>query len=286
MHIPCLVFPQDFEASSKSTHNSVEKIRGKINSFYDISPKESDNDTFVVEGMAYRHLARSLRVKSGDRVDLLDTHRNTRLECVVETIAKSSLTIKLIRVLPSPEVPHLQLLVGLCKNSTTDEIVEKSVELGISEICFFIGKHSSAALWGDIKRAERIDRILIAAQKQSGNPITPVVSFYNSLELALTSSHEHRLLSEDEWRIALSPLSAIPLIKTSNIYNSLSAGNVNFGKTSLIVGPEGGLAASEIELALEWSYLEASLGHYIMRTQTAIVSACATCMMLRQARSP
>ena len=49
----------------------------------------------------------------------------------------------------------------------------------------------------------------------------------------------------------------------------------------ILIGPEGGLAPEEIELALSSGYQAASLGAVTLRVETAAVAACSIVSLLR-----
>ena len=140
-------------------------------------------------------------------------------------------------------------------------IIQKAVELGVHEIVpvstrFCVAKIEDAKK--EKKKLERWQEIARAAAKQSGRGIIPQIKPVLSLKQALKeASHMDK--------------SVIPYEKAEG----MKVAKEEIGKMAtcqsvgIFIGPEGGFAEEEIELAKEMGITPISLGKRILRTETA-----------------
>ena len=146
----------------------------------------------------------------------------------------------------------MDLILGLPKKDYLDEVLEKSVELGIRKILCFRSDYSQKQKIKD----ERVDRILINALKQSNNPYLPEIVFVE------------RLLDD-----ALEKYSTCYLFSLDNHEGFADSLGVN-EDVALIIGPEGGFSEEEERNFLGKPNVSAvHLPTSILRTPTAVVAA-------------
>ncbi len=227
-----------------------------------VPPSDLAGTTVTVTGDTFRHMARVLRLKVGTRVLLADGEGLERMG-VIDKIHKDSILVILQESTASPvtgEGPRITLFQGLPKGEKMDLIVQKSTELGVSEIVSFIADRTVARLTTEREpvRVDRWQRIAREAARQSGRASVPRVAIAKSLEEALVSCHQSvRLLlweEERETRLkeALARFSAPESI-------------------ALIIGPEGGISPEEASAAFAGGFIPVSLGRRIVRTETASI---------------
>jgi 16S rRNA (uracil1498-N3)-methyltransferase len=100
--------------------------------------------------------------------------------------------------------------------------------------------------------------VVISACEQCGRAILPEIRFHTSLELAIAASTvEFKLLLD---------LDGVPLA---------SALQPPRAAVSMLLGPEGGLNESEIQLAVNAGFESIRLGPRVLRTETAATTALA-----------
>jgi 16S rRNA (uracil1498-N3)-methyltransferase len=217
-------------------------------------------DTATVTGELYRHMARVLRLKQGDEVTLIDDGGRRLCGAIAEVGAKS-LTVRITKEQPAPEQQEglrITLYQGLPKGEKLDLILQKCTELGVSEVVTFDAERSIVKLRGERSagRLERCEKIVQEAARQSGRSSLPKVAIGGNLEQVLKNARQNvRLLLWEGERTTR-------LREVFEAYRSPES-------VAVVVGPEGGLSAGEVEQAIACGFTPVSLGQRILRTETA-----------------
>ena len=225
------------------------------------------NSAFVPDGDERNHLARALRKKPGDSVHFVDGEG-----WIYEGV--------LIRMKPEVEIEILDrrrdgeggsaevtLVPSLLKGSRLDTVVEKATELGVAGI---IPMRSSRTVAGGGEpggqRLERWRRIALSAMKQSLRArlprIVPVMSLQEVVGTA--SSYDLALIASEEER-GRGPALASGLVAEAR-------------RILLMIGPEGGFAREELDMAREAGMQSVSLGRSRLRADTASIAGLALLM--------
>ncbi|HKZ18169.1 MAG TPA: 16S rRNA (uracil(1498)-N(3))-methyltransferase [Geobacteraceae bacterium] len=229
--------------------------------FFDkIIPAEGN---VIVSGNLFRHMAKSLRLKIGTAVMLADGEGH---QCtgVIREIGKESLIVFIEQTVLKPggeTGPEITLYQGLPKGNKMEFILQKSTELGVSEIVPFVAGRSIPRLpkERESERLVRWQKIALEAARQSDRIIFPRVSPLKEFSGVLDSSiHSVKLLLwEKEQSTRLKP-----------ILSDLSPPE----SVAVMVGPEGGLTDEEAKAAMEAGFIPVTLGHRILRTETAAIA--------------
>ncbi|QWV97665.1 16S rRNA (uracil(1498)-N(3))-methyltransferase [Geomonas nitrogeniifigens] len=214
----------------------------------------------TVTGELYRHMARVLRLKQGAEVELIDA--DGRRHCgVVGEVGAKSLTVRIAATKAAPEPEgglKITLYQGLPKGDKLDLILQKCTELGISEVVTFDAARSIVKLRGEKSAGKlaRFEKIVQEAARQSGRGFAPRVAIGGTLrEVLQEARHTVRLLLyEGEEKTTLREC-----LDQHQAPESVS----------VVVGPEGGLSAEEVEEALACGFTPVTLGRRILRTETA-----------------
>ena len=163
---------------------------------------------------------------------------------------------------------EVTLVPSLLKGSRLDTVVEKATELGVAGI---IPMRSSRTVAGGGEpggqRLERWRRIALSAMKQSLRArlprIVPVMSLQEVVGTA--SSYDLALIASEEER-GRGPALA----------SGLASGLVSEARRVLLmIGPEGGFAREELDLAREAGMQSVSLGRSRLRADTASIAGLA-----------
>lgn len=220
-------------------------------------PKENiSGDKLIICGEDVKHITRVLRLGVGDSITCCDGGGNDYTAIIASVSDTLVCDIKEKTKAQTEADIRVILIQGIPKASKMDYIIQKTTELGISEIypCEMarcISKPENG------KKTERWQKIAKEAAKQSGRGIVPVV--HNSVKLA---DAVEILRSAD---VSFAPYECAeenflkPVLK-----NSTSPKTVAF-----VIGPEGGFDKSEIELLTNAGIPAISLGKRILRTETA-----------------
>lgn len=215
-----------------------------------------------------RHYAvRVLRLRVGESIDLVDLSRRTFvIELTDVSLDDVSGTIQTI--LEAKEKMRFELLQALPRGSKTEEILQKGVELGLTNFVPFFSKQSQIRLDPSSakKKQERWQKIAASAASQSGRDHIPEVLVPESLESIL------KRFQEDDLKRDANVLMFIAFegeTKTTLKHLLTRSDLTDLDCVRFIVGPEGGFAKEEVLLANEYGYKSISLGQHILRTETA-----------------
>lgn len=221
-----------------------------------------DGENAYVTGSDVNHIKNVLRMKESDEIKLsagdgllytaaISEFLPDRIVCRIIDCegGKSELPAKII------------LFQGLPKKDKMELIIQKAVELGVSEIVPVMMKRTIVKLEDNKKEQKKLERwraISLTAAKQSGRAVVPEVSDFITFNEAVkrARSLEYNLIPyENEKGMD----KARELIK--ELKNKKSIG--------IFIGPEGGIAEDELELAINAGAKPISLGNRILRTETA-----------------
>ena len=206
-----------------------------------------------------RRFFRVLRMGQGDRVDLFDGHKEYR--AVILSISPRSAVLEITAENEKTSEPGINIILGqgMPKGDKLEVVVQKSVELGVSEVVPVILERS-------VKRPDpndmggrlsRLKRIATEAAQQSGRVMVPEVTACMDLTMFL----EHT-------RTAGLKILLYEGMKAVGLRDILRSA-VDVKSVSLLIGPEGGLTAGEVQEAAAAGYVAAGLGPRILRTETA-----------------
>jgi 16S rRNA (uracil1498-N3)-methyltransferase len=219
-----------------------------------------------MEGDAAHHLGRVLRAEQGQVYELSDGNRVWLAR--VEEVKRDRIGFSLVEeVLVEPPSLQTTLLLSIVKFDAFELALEKATELGVCAIVPLAAARSEKALLTAApKRAERWKKILLEAAQQSRRLRIPTLA-------PLTKPDEAFAAGSESQKILLSERPDAPSLR--NILEGTSAKSPT-AAAALAIGPEGGWTAAEFECARHHGFREASLGHLILRTETAVIAALAS----------
>jgi len=212
-----------------------------------------------------RHSIRVLRLKKGDHVKLLDG-KGSAFDAIIQVPDANSCILEIVNRenYQNSRPYHLTIAIAPTKNLDRFEwFLEKSTEIGIDRIVPIICQHSERKAI----KTERMDKILIAAMKQSDQIFLPELTTQTSLkELVNQKFDGDKLIAHCESG------------EKSLLKNSITPGS----NVLILIGPEGDFDPSEIKLALEKGFIPVSLGSSRLRTETAGIVACHTVCLINE----
>lgn len=223
------------------------------------------NKSVTIEGEDVNHIKNVLRLTVGDSITISDGSSRD-YECVIASIS-DVVTADIVDIHDcNAELPvKLRLFQGVPKADKFELIIQKAVELGAAEIIPVMMERTVVKLDDkkQDKKLERYRKIAEAAAKQSRRGIIPGVSSYISFKNAVKTLTE---ADDKVKRMILVPYeSAEGMDYARNIITSAG----EYDEIDIFIGPEGGFADSEIELAKQSGASIISLGNRILRTETA-----------------
>lgn len=206
------------------------------------------------EGEA-RHLASVLRHREGDVVRVMDGEGHAftvRLTAV--TKSKASGEVIAVEERPNELTIHVTLAIGLLKNRSKIElVVEKATELGAAGIIPLITERSERSTI----RLDRLESIAVAAMKQCGRAVKPVIHAPVDFESVVDDCEADRGI----------------ICHEGSIGRGLALDARTDQSVLMMIGPEGGFSAQEVELARGAGFAEWYLGTRRLRAETAAIAS-------------
>lgn len=209
--------------------------------------KEKD---IVVEGNPARHLIKSLRIKLGDKVLLLNDS-GAKFYAEVNSVEKKALSLEILEEKKLSRKFNVDLALCMPKKEAFELSLRMSVEMGVSE---FIPIKTSYSQLKDYK-TDRALKIIESAVVQSNNPFGITYNEFSTFDKLIELSAKY-----DQ------------VVYFSSFPREDDKLNVSADQKILyIIGPEGGLSKEE-ELALETlkNLKVCHLPTSILRTPTAV----------------
>jgi 16S rRNA (uracil1498-N3)-methyltransferase len=220
----------------------------------------SENTQVKLDEQASHHLARVLRASLHEEI-ILFNGAGGEYQAVITNIEKKTVTAEIKKYLEkNTESPiDLYLAQGISRGEKMDYTIQKAVELGVKKIIPLLTERCNVKLDAERrqKRIQHWQSIIISACEQSGRVIVP------ELVAPLTLQQWLPTVAADLC-FTLAPKAQ----KKLQEYAVKPA-----SKIVLLIGPEGGLSETEIQLSEQKGFLPLNLGPRILRTETAAVAA-------------
>lgn len=221
----------------------------------------------TIIGSDVNHIKNVLRMKPGEKV-LISDGKGINYFCELTEIGADAVKAAIL----SDEVEDTELPVevvlyqGLPKGDKMELIIQKCVELGVSRIvpvdmARCVMKLDAKKEGNKIKRWYGVSE---SAAKQSKRMIVPEISGVMKYKAAIEEA-KHADLALVPYEAAETLDGAGGMELTRRLIGGLKPGQ----RCAIFVGPEGGFADAEIELARESGFQTITLGKRILRTETA-----------------
>jgi 16S rRNA (uracil1498-N3)-methyltransferase len=212
--------------------------------------------TVRLDGAEAKHAVTVSRVRPGETL-LLGNGAGLVLGVTVLTVDPAELTARVDEVRESAaQTPRIVLVQALAKGDRDELAVQAATELGIDGVIPWAAARS-VARWEGAKVAKgqaRWAAIVREASKQSIRPWLPAVS-------TLTSTRQLATLAATTRMLLLEPTASIRLTAVGVPTDDRDI--------VLVVGPEGGIAPSELEALEAAGASRVRLGDTVLRTSTA-----------------
>lgn len=224
-------------------------------------PRVSDDEDHISLGNDnLNYIKNVLRLKPGDPVIVFDGRR-FEYETIIDNFSSDSAILKITK---KNEVSHSEISITLAqsvpKAGKMEFIIQKATELGITKIVPVISRRSIPK-FSETKMTAKVSRwrkIAVEASRQCGRAVIPDITdiFTFDKMVKLPGENDHRIiLWEEETTHGLKTILQDGTEKNRNDF-------------FIVVGPEGGFTREEVELARINGFTSATLGTYILRTET------------------
>lgn len=225
----------------------------------------------LLDGAEGHHAVSVMRVAVGDVVDVFDGEGRVGVGRVTELDKKSvRVRVEAERFSPRPG-GRLALAVAIPKKSTIEWIIEKAVELGVSDVVPLLTRRTVVRLNVSERpdRQRKWERAAIEAAKQCRQDWMPKIHEPQPIENAL------QRLPPTEFTLplvaCLQPDSR-PLADVLRQAGALPPAGAET-RGAVWIGPEGDFTDDEYTLLRESGLVPVSLGRLILRVETAALYA-------------
>jgi 16S rRNA (uracil1498-N3)-methyltransferase len=233
--------------------------------FY-LPPERCAGAALRLDGREAHHALRVLRVKYGELVAVLDGIGNEFL-CTVENCSRDAVTlsVSLKNFTPSPACP-VTLLVAVPKGKIIEDIIQKSVELGVHRIVPLlterVATHLDAEAAAD--KREKWQQVAVEAIKQCGAVWLPEIEAPVTIEQFLARNERFEL-----------PLVGSLQKERRHPREWLLEFQLKHGRrpqnAAIWIGPEGDFTPDELKAIEAGGTLPITLGPLTLRVETAVI---------------
>ena len=230
-----------------------------------VDNEQVDNGKVVIIGNDVNHIKNVLRMKVGDTFNVCDNNSNNYI-VQINRFEKEEIICDILQECSNTAESNVKVHIyqGLPKADKMELIIQKSVEVGVEKITPVEMKRCVVKLDSKdkIKKIDRWQKIAEVAAKQSGRDIIPEICSVKNIKEIIDEFEEYDLIIlcyENEKNTFLKDV-----LKTVAQKDLL--------KIAVIIGPEGGIDISEVEIMENNGAKVVSLGSRILRTETVGLS--------------
>lgn len=225
------------------------------------------NNTITLTDLEHNHLSNVLRLKVGDFI-IIVMGDGFDYKCQITEIAKKYTTVKVVSKEVNIYDPKVNVTVYQCiiKGDNMPLVVQKLNELGVSNLIPVTSKYT-VALGGknlvsklqstanqSVKQCKRSTPIKIGEIKTLNN----IVCDFNNYDLVILANERENATT------------------MQNLIDGLNKPQ----NVAVIIGSEGGFDAKEIEFLVDNGAKSITMGHRILRAETASIALSSALMCL------
>lgn len=214
----------------------------------------------LIKGENYNHIKNVLRMKQGEKLQICNKQNGDSYLTQIYGIDVDEIECEIIEKLESNEPKQkITIFQGIPKSDKMEYIIQKSVELGASEIIPVQMRYCVAKIKNPEKKIKRWQAISESAAKQSKRTIIPTIGY------PITVKELYTRIREFDQTILAYENEANYTIK-QELQNSKKAKQI-----AIVIGPEGGVCEDEVKNMVQEGAKCVSLGKRILRTETASI---------------
>ncbi len=226
--------------------------------FFVDSKNINNNKIIISDEENYRHIARSLRVRAGEKLLLID-EKQIQYETVIENINSKEIVCEIKNSYPSKRDLEFDLYLAQSplRSDAQLTIMEKATELGIRAV--YPVKTDNCAL--KVDKQPKWQRVMYEASKQCERAKIPICYNLTTIEDVLKQDFDKIIVFAER--------STEKSLKAYLKENPIHKGE----KVLVIIGPEGGFSQREFDYFKEKGLPLITLGDLILKAETAVIVA-------------
>jgi 16S rRNA (uracil1498-N3)-methyltransferase len=236
-----------------------------------------DKDEILVRGSAAHHLATVLRVKRGERIEVLDGLGSAWLG-EVSGLGTDGVTIRRLHQQSLVQESPLSLTLALAyaRSDRMELVLRQAIELGVSRVVPFRAARSQYGL-NDVQlnqRTMRWERIAREALRQSGRTRLPSIEPMADVDALLANLPKWGCIGDD--CLCILAWEGERQQGLMSVWEDCP----QCVRVIVVVGPEGGFTPREAELFRTSGFRSVSLGPRTLRLETAATALLAMTQLL------
>ena len=216
-------------------------------------------DTHVLSEEESAHAIRVLRRTTGDMLHIADG-KGMLYEAQITNPHPKHCEVAIVEQVQQAKHHPVQLHIAVAPTKNIERIewlAEKCTEIGVDTLTPLLCRYSERKQI----RVDRLEKIVLAAAKQSLSAYLPELHEMTPVEQVICSATEQRRY------IAHSSPWTDKKVLRDELRNTPTA------STIVLIGAEGGFTDEEVRMAMEHGFVPVSLGDARLRTETAAVVA-------------
>jgi len=217
-------------------------------------------ENLILQGDEAKHCQQIMRTAVGDKIEIFDG-KGCSAVCVVDRASKREVVAKIEGIINQEAASACPMILAqaIPKGKNMELIIQKAVELGVTKIIPLITENTVARAGDAKKKQEKWQRVSLEACKQCGQNWMPEILATQDFSEFISI----RKQMNDGLHIAGAILPEMMTMKKALLFEKMP----DF--VELLVGPEGDFSEEEYQQIIESSFVGASLGNLILRSETA-----------------
>ncbi len=225
--------------------------------------KIADN-TAIIQGEDYNHIALVLRLKCGGTVNVFNyEHGEFISEITGMDGREKTVTVAVGEKVRGRETNRVKIAaaIAVIKKENMELIFEKLTEIGVDEIIPVVTRRTVVKIKEEGKKQKRWEKIIYEAVKQCGRISAPVLrpALGGVEDLVKESGEGIKLLVWEK--------------EEKNFLIDLAVKAQDASRVLFFTGPEGGFEQSEAGYLVKNGFIPVSMGDTTLRAETAAIIA-------------
>lgn len=226
--------------------------------------KEQNNNSsefpfgkFILNKNDSHHIKNVMRMEIGDNIEIV--FNDQVYMCQIIDLKDNVIAQIIDKIECNSELPcHITIAQSLVNEQKMDLILQKTCELGISEIIPLKASRSIINIKGkEEKKLIRWNKIVKEASEQSKRKKVPIVNNTMTIDELIKLDYDYKLLC------AVNEMTTTIKKVLSNIKSC--------DKILFVIGPEGGFNKEEEQILIDNGFTSVSFGKRVLRSETASI---------------
>lgn len=215
------------------------------------------NEKLELSSSDIYHMYKVMRMKENDKIEVI--YDEVVYLCEITTLSVNSVKLKVLnkKITEDESSVKVTIAISLVKEQKWDFILQKTTELGVSQIIPLSLSRTLIKLDNNKynKKCERWNKICKEAAEQSHRVTIPNISKQMNINDLVKLDYDLKIVCS-----------------TTDVNKNLKqvlSKHKRYDRILVVIGPEGGISPAEEELLATNDFIKTSLGKFILRVETA-----------------